>query len=51
MGQNQPRDVTFLVVLAYPILNTMFQSYRSIGSGDDFLSFLPHMGVAAILVM
>ena len=29
-----------------------FQAYRTPGSRDeDFLSFLPYMGVAAILVM
>ena len=31
--------------------HTKFQGHRSIGSGEDFLSFLPYMGMAAMLVM
>ena len=30
----------------------LFQSHRSIGSGaEDFLRFLPYMGISAMLVM
>ena len=54
MGQGQPRKIiwTILVVLTYTMLHTKFQGHRSIGSGEeDFLRFLPYMGMAAILVM
>ena len=54
MGQGQPREIlwTILVVLTYTMLHTKFQGHRSIGSGEeDFLRFLPYMGMAAILVM
>ena len=54
MGQGQPRVIiwTTLVVLKYMILHTKFQGHWSIGSGEeDFLRFLPYMGMAAILVM
>ena len=34
------------------MLHAKFQDHRTAGSGDEyFLSFLPYMGVAAILVM
>ena len=33
------------------MLHTKFQGHRSIGSGEeDFLRFLPYMGMAAMLV-
>ena len=54
MGQGQPREIiwTILVVLTYTMLHTKFQGHQSIGSGEeDFLRFLPYMGMAAILVM
>ena len=54
MGQGQPRVIiqTILVVLPYMMLHTKFQGHWSIGSGEeDFLRFLPYMGMAAILVM
>ena len=54
MGQGQPRVIicTTLVVLPYTMLHTMFQGHWSIGSGEeDFLRFLPYMGMAAMLVM
>ena len=54
MGQGQPRVIiwTTLVVLPYTMLHTKFQGYWSIGSGEeDFLRFLPYMGMAAMLVM
>ena len=54
MGQGQPREIiwTILVVLTYTMLHTKFQGHRSIGSGEEeFLRFLPYMGMAAILVM
>ena len=54
MGQGQPREIiwTILVVLTYTMLHIKFQGHRSIGSGEeDFLRFLPYMGMVAILVM
>ena len=54
MGQGQPRVIiwTTLVVLPYTMLHTKFQGHWSIGSGEeDFLKFLPYMGMAAMLVM
>ena len=54
MGQGQTRDLilTTLVVLTYIMLHTKFQGHGFIGSGeDDFLSFLPYMGMVAMLVM
>ena len=54
MGQGQPRVTIWitLVVLLYTMLHTKFQGHRYIGSGEeDFLRFLPYMGMAAILVM
>ena len=33
------------------MLTTKFQGHRPFGSGEDFLRFLPYMGMAAILVM
>ena len=54
MGQGQTRDLiwTILVVLTYMMLHTKFQGHGSIGSGEeDFLRFLPYMGMVAMLVM
>ena len=54
MGQGQPRVIiwTILVVLPYTMLHTKFQGHWFIGFGEeDFLRFLPYMGMAAILVM
>ena len=54
MGQGQLRVIiwTTLVVLPYTMLHTKFQGHWSIGSGEeDFLRFLPYMGMAAMLVM
>ena len=54
MSQGQPRVIiwTPLVELPYTMLHTKFQGHRSIGSGEeDFLRFLPYMGMAAMLVM
>ena len=37
---------------AYTMLHTKFQGHWSIGSGEeDFLRFLPYMGMGAMLVM
>ena len=33
------------------MLYTKFQDHRPFGSGEEFLQFLPYMGMAAILVM
>ena len=44
--------LTTLVALTYIMLHTKFQGHGSIGSGEeDFLRFLPYMGMAAMLVM
>ena len=54
MGQGQPRVIiwTTLVALPYTMLHTKFQGHWPIGSGEeDFLRFLPYMGMAAMLVM
>ena len=54
MGQGLPRVIiwTTLVELPYTMLHTKFEGHRSIGSGEeDFLRFLPYMGMAAMLVM
>ena len=54
MGQGQPKVIiwTTLVVLPYTMLHTKFQGHWFIGSGEeDFLRFLPYMGMAAMLVM
>ena len=53
MGQGQLRVIIWatLVVLSYTMLRTKFQGHWSIGSGEeDFLRFLPYMGMAAMLV-
>ena len=54
MGQGQPRVIIWisLVVLSYTMLHTKFKGHWSTGSGEeDFLRFLPYMGMAAMLVM
>ena len=54
MGQGQTTDLiwTTLVVLTYMMLHTNFQGHGSIGSGEeDFLRFLPYIGMVAMLVM
>ena len=33
------------------MLHAKFQDHRTSGSGEDFLRFLPYMGMAAILVL
>ena len=41
-----------LVVLEHPMMHTKFKGHRPVGSGEeDFLRFLPYMGMAAIMVM
>ena len=53
MDQGPPKVIVriILVVLPYTMLHTKFQGHRSIGSGEeDFLMFLPYMGMAAILI-
>ena len=50
----QPRIISWinLVVFKLPMLHTKFQGHQPFGSGEeDFLKFLPYMGMAAILVM
>ena len=54
ISQGQPRVIiwTNLVVLKHPMLHNKFQGHRPFGSGEeDFLRFLPYIGMAAILVM
>ena len=34
-----------------PMLHAKFQDHQPLGSGEDFLRFLPFMSKAAILVM
>ena len=54
IGQGQPRVITWanLVVLKHPMMHIKFQGHRPFGSREeDFLRFLPYMGMAAILVM
>ena len=53
-GQGQLRVIIWanLVVLEHPMLHTKFQGHWPFGSREeDFLRFLPYMGMAAILVM
>ena len=33
------------------MIHAKFQDHRTSGSGEDFLRFLPYLGMAAILVM
>ena len=54
IGHGQPRVIIYIkfVELESPMLHAKFQDHRTSGSGEeDFLRFLPYMGVAAILVM
>ena len=54
IGQGQPRVIIYTnyVELEFPMLHAKFQDHRTSGSGEeDFLRFLPYMGMAAILVM
>ena len=53
IGQGQPRVIIYInfVELESPMLHTKFQDHRTSGSGEDFLRFLPYMGMAAILIM
>ena len=53
MGQGQPRVMiwTILVVHPYMMLHTKFQGRWSTDSWEeDFLRFLPYMGMVAMLV-
>ena len=53
-GQGQPRVIIWsnLVVFEHPMMHNKFQGHRPFGSRvEDFLSFLPYMGMPAILVM
>ena len=54
IGQGHLRVIiwTNLLVFEYPMVHINFQGHRPFGSAEeDFLRFLPHMGMAAILVM
>ena len=54
IGQGQPRVIIYInfVELESPMLHAKFQDHRTFVSGEeDFLRFLPYMGMATILVM
>ena len=54
IGQGQPRVIIWinLVVLEHLMMHTNFHGHQPFGSREeDFFLFLPHMGMAAILVM
>ena len=54
IGQGQPRVIigANLVVHEHSMMHTKIQGHRPFGSGkEDFLRFLPYMGMVAILVM
>ena len=54
IGLGQPRVIIWanLVVIEHPMMHTKFQGHQPYGSREeDFLKFLPYMGMAVILVM
>ena len=54
IGQGQPRSIMWinLEALMHLMLQTKFKGHQPFGSGEvDFLSFLPYMDMAAILLM
>ena len=53
IGQGQSKVIIWIIllILGYPMLHAKFNGHWSTGSGEDFLMFLPYMGVVAILVM
>ena len=54
IGQGQPGVIIYInfVELESPMLHAKFQDHRTPGSGEEeFLRFLPYMGMAAILAM
>ena len=54
IGQGQPRVTIYInfVELESPMKPAKFQDHRAFGSGEeDFLRFLPYIGMAAILVI
>ena len=54
LGQGQPRVIIYIkfVEIESPMIHTKFRDHRTSGSGEeDFLKFLPYMGMVAILVM
>ena len=54
IGQSQPSVIIWInmVLLEHLILHTKFQGYWPFDSGEeDFLMFLPYMGMVGILVM
>ena len=54
IGQGQSRVIIWanVVVLEHPMMHTKIQRHRPFGSGEeDVFRFLPHMGMAANLVM
>ena len=53
IGQGQTRVIIYInfIELESQMLHAKFQDHRTSGSGEeDFLRFLPYMGMAAILV-
>ena len=54
IGQGQSRVIIWanLLVLVHLVMHTKIQDHQPFGSGEeDFLRFLPYMGLVAILVM
>ena len=53
IGQGQPRIIIYINFAEFesPTLHAKFQNERTFCSEEDFLRFLPYMGVATILVM
>ena len=54
IGQGQSRVIIWanLLGLDHPMMHTKIQGHQPFGSGvEDFLRFLPYMGMVAILVM
>ena len=54
LGQGQPTVIIYIkfVELESPMIHAKFQDHRTSGSGvEDFLRFLPYMGMTLILVV
>ena len=54
MGHGQPRVIIYIKFVEHesPMLHAKFQDHKTSGSEEEeFLRFLPYMGMAAILVI
>ena len=54
ISQGQPRVIIYInfVELEFQMIHAKFQDHRSSGSGqEDFLRFLPYIGMVVILVI